>query len=399
MNMLIVDDDPLALKILTRQLASIGYQSVTACERVSDAKAMLDDGLPTVDLVFCDLQMPDVDGVEFVRHLAHIGFDGALVVVSGEDGRILHTAERLAQAHQIPVLGAFPKPVTVQQLRDVMVRFGTLRGSRALRERHPFSLKEFRRAIDERELINHYQPKVALGTGLLHGVEALVRWQHPRVGLVYPDQFVALAEEGKLIDALTERVLENALDQVRRWQDHGLAMHMAVNVSMDSLAALDFPDMVAQRVQRAGVGHSVLTLEVTESRLMKDMRSQLDTLARLRLKRIGLSIDDFGTGHSSLTQLRDVPFDELKLDSSFVTGCATDSDLTAIVSTTIAMARQLGLRTVAEGIETRSDWDFLRGLGCDLGQGYFVARPMPGDALVEWARGWEARRPDLTIPP
>ena len=148
----------------------------------------------------------------------------------------------------------------------------------------------------------------------------------------------------------------------------------------------EFPDKVAQQVKSAGIELAALTLEVTESRLMKDMRAQLDTLARLRLKRIGLSIDDFGTGHSSLVQLRDVPFNELKLDRSFVTGAASNDSLKAIVGATLAMAGQLGMTSVAEGIESVEDWHFLRQLGCNVAQGYFIARPMPGDALPQWSQ-------------
>ena len=165
---------------------------------------------------------------------------------------------------------------------------------------------------------------------------------------------------------------------------------------MDNLAALNFPDTVAQLATEAGVPLPSLVLEVTESRLMQDVRAPLDILSRLRLKRVGLSIDDFGTGHSSLAQLRDIPFDELKLDRSFINGAARDSSLRAIIEATLAIARQLGMKAVAEGVEDRSDWDCLRELGCDVAQGYFIAHPMPGDALPAWRARWELRRAELT---
>ena len=253
-----------------------------------------------------------------------------------------------------------------------------------------------KRAITGGELVNHYQPKVELATGALVGVEALVRWQHPQAGLVFPDQFIAMAEAHDLIDELTHAVLSAALRQEHLWQDAGLDIQVAVNISMDNLAALEFPDLVSQWAHEAGVDLSNVVLEVTESRLMKDVRAPLDILTRLRLKRVGLSIDDFGTGHSSLAQLRDIPFDELKLDRSFISGAAEDSALRAIVEATLAMARQLGMRSVAEGLETRADWDFLRALGCDVAQGYFIARPMPGSDVRGWRSGWEQRRSELT---
>jgi EAL domain-containing protein (putative c-di-GMP-specific phosphodiesterase class I) len=167
-------------------------------------------------------------------------------------------------------------------------------------------------------------------------------------------------------------------------------------VSMDNLAALDFPDLVVQLAGEAGVPLPTLILEVTESRLMMDQRGPLDILTRLRLKRIGLSIDDFGTGHSSLAQLRDIPFNELKLDRGFIDGVANDAALSGIVQATLAMARQLEMKSVAEGIEGRADWDCLRLLGCDVGQGYFIARPMLASEIPAWHAGWKLRLHELT---
>jgi EAL domain-containing protein (putative c-di-GMP-specific phosphodiesterase class I)/FixJ family two-component response regulator len=396
MKLLLVDDESFALKLLTQQLARLGYDNVRSFERAAEAMEFLDADAHGFDLVFCDLQMPEVDGVEFVRHLAQVGYRGALVVVSGEDDRVLHAAEKLAQAHGMPVLGALSKPVTARRLREVMDRLVSMRQYEPGIERRTFSSSELARAIDKGELVNQYQPKVSMDAAALVGVEALVRWRHPQAGLVFPDQFIPVAEENGLIDALTAAVLDAALHQSRRWQDAGLALQMAVNVSMDSLASLDFPDMVSAHVGRVGIGMASLTLEITESRLMRDMRAQLDTLARLRLKRVNLSIDDFGTGHSSLVQLRDVPFNELKLDRSFVTGAAGNGSLKAIVAATLAMAGQLGMTSVAEGVESREDWDFLRRLGCDVAQGYFIARPMFGDDLPASSQDWEMRRGALT---
>jgi EAL domain-containing protein (putative c-di-GMP-specific phosphodiesterase class I) len=165
---------------------------------------------------------------------------------------------------------------------------------------------------------------------------------------------------------------------------------------MDTLVALDFPDEVAGAARKAGVSPSKLILEVTESQLMRDSLVLLDIATRLRLKRIGLSIDDFGTGYSSLAQLRDIPFDELKLDRGFVHGAWNNASLRAILQANLEMARQLGLRSVAEGVEDRHDWDFLRSLGCELAQGYFIARPMPADQLEGWLAEWRGRRQELS---
>ena len=396
MTTLLIDDDAFALRLLARQLKQVGCAAVTLCERAADALALLESRVEAISLVFCDLQMPDIDGVEFVRHLARTGYCGSLVLVSGENGRILQTVCKLAEAHRIHLLGALAKPVSVAQLRQVLASHTVRCGATPRAVRHPYGPDELMRAIAGGELVNHYQPKVALATGALIGVEALVRWQHPQAGLVFPDEFIAAAEEHDLIDALTRTVLTTALRQARLWRDAGLDLQLAVNVSMDNLVALDFPDAVAQLACDAAVPLSSLMLELTESRLMKDQRAPLDILTRLRLKRIGLSIDDFGTGYSSLAQLRDIPFDELKLDRSFAGGAARDPSLRAIVEATLVMARQLGMKSVAEGVEDRADWDCLRTLGCDVAQGYFIARPMPGADLLAWRSGWERRRQELT---
>jgi EAL domain-containing protein (putative c-di-GMP-specific phosphodiesterase class I) len=219
-----------------------------------------------------------------------------------------------------------------------------------------------------------------------------VRWQHPEDGLVYPDQFIGIAEEHGMIDDLTHLVLAAALRQGGAWHAGGLPIQVAVNVSMDNLGALDLPDRIERDAAAAGMPLADLVLEVTESCLMKNPLASLDILTRLRLKNIGLSIDDFGTGHSSLAQLRDIPFTELKIDRSFVHGASRNPYMQAILEANLGLARQLGMKTVAEGVENEDDWHLLRACGCDVAQGYLVARPMAAADLPGWLEQWESRR-------
>jgi len=396
LRILLVDDDDFALTLVSHQLATLGYQSVDAFARPEDALARLEADVAAYDMILLDLQMPGIDGIEFVRHLARLQFAGGVALLSGEDDRILQTAYRLAAAHHLAVRGALHKPVTPGQLEVLLgaaVRAPARRSSGPKRKQ--YTAERLRQAIETHELTTVYQPKVELATGRMRGVETLVRWQHPEDGLVFPDQFITLAEENGLIDALTRLVLEHAIAQAHIWELAGLRLHVGVNVSMDNLSDLTFPDFVAHTLAAAGTSTKSLVLEVTESRLMTNALSALDILTRLRLKHIGLSIDDFGTGHSSLAQLRDIPFDELKVDRGFVHGCATDPAKQAILEASLAMARQLGMTTVAEGIEDRADWDQLRATGCDLAQGYFVAKPMVAGALPKWIEEWNARVPEL----
>ncbi|MDP1680458.1 MAG: EAL domain-containing response regulator [Burkholderiales bacterium] len=389
MKILLIDDEPFALKLLSHQLEQLGFVDVISREHAADAMALLEFGTEAVGLILCDLQMPGMDGVEFIRQLVRIGYVGGLVLVSGEDERILQTAEKLSKAHRLNVFGTLQKPVSPEQLRQVLNKHPLRAAARAARK--TYAPEELWRAITGGKLVNYYQPKVDLASGAVTGVETLVRWRHPEDDLVLPDQFIATAEEHGLIDELTRVVLTNALRQARIWQDAGLHLRVAVNVSMDNLGSLEFPDFVARAAAKAGVPPTSLVLEVTESRLMKNPQAVLDILTRLRLKRIGLSIDDFGTGHSSLAQLRDIPFDELKIDRSFVHGASRNSSLRAIFEASLGMARQLGMKTVAEGVEDREDWDFLRAAGCDIAQGYFIAKPMPAADLTGWLAEWEAR--------
>ena len=345
--------------------------------------------------------MPDMDGVEFVRHLVKRSYPGSLIVLSGEDERMLRAAEKLVQEHQITALGYLRKPAKPEMLAALLEKWVPappsehwtplgLDGTAATKR--TYAADDVRAAIANGELVNYYQPKVSLTSGNVVGVEALVRWKHPVNGLVFPDQFIGVAEKNGLIRDLTRVVIAGAFKDARRWQQEtGLALQVAINVSMDDLGALDFADYIAAEAAAAGMLSKNVTLEVTESQLMQDQRVPLDVLTRLRLKRFRISIDDFGTGHSSLAQLRDLPFDELKIDRGFVHRASVDKTVMAIFDTSVLLAKQLRMQIVAEGVEDRADWDFVRRSGCDVAQGYFIARPMPAENVRGWIEEWVER--------
>ncbi|MDO8960405.1 MAG: EAL domain-containing response regulator [Rhodocyclaceae bacterium] len=398
-KIMLVDDEPFMLKLLGRMLENLDFTALTSH---TNGRAALDAcaaaGPP--DVILLDLNMPEMDGIEFVRHLVDRHYAGSLILVSGEDERMLQAASKLVHAHHIRVLGHLHKPVLPAALAALLAKWSPPASGRARAAQATYGADAVQTAIANGELVNYYQPKVSVADGQIVGVETLVRWQHPVDGLVFPDQFIGVAEAHGLIDDLTRAVLAEALTQTRVWHDAGLALRVAVNLSMDNLVKLGFADSVARLTASAGVTPAEIVLEVTESRLMSDLRAPLDILTRLRLKRFRLSIDDFGTGHSSLTQLRDLPFDELKIDRSFVHRAGTNATLRAIFEASLGLARQLDMEVVAEGVEDQADWDFLRQAGCDLAQGYFIARPMPAGDLPGWIETWNARRhalcPDLS---
>jgi diguanylate cyclase (GGDEF)-like protein len=238
---------------------------------------------------------------------------------------------------------------------------------------------QLRRGIERGELVVHYQPKLALREGGRHGVEALVRWQHPQLGLIAPEGFIGLAEQSDLITLLTRRVLDDALHQCRSWRDDGLDLRVSVNLSARSLLDREMPRLIGRLLARWELPPDALQVEITESRLIADVPRARATLEELRDLGVAVAIDDFGTGFSSLAQLTRLPVDEIKIDKSFVLGMETSRSDEAIVRSTIELGRNLHLQVTAEGVETRETLDRLDELGCDFAQGFHVGRPVPAD--------------------
>ena len=388
-KILILDDEPFMHKLLTRMLANLGYTSVSTCDNGHVALELIDSQNDPPNLILLDLNMPEMDGLEFVRRLVERRYAGSLILISGEDERMQQAAEKLAQAHKITVLGHLHKPASPEGLAELIGKWMPPQQDKPRAAKKVYGADEVRAAIANGELVNYYQPKVDIATGHVVGVETLVRWRHPVDRLVFPDQFIGVAEAHGLIDDLTRAVLTGALAQTKIWQEAGLMLQVAVNLSMDNLGSLDFLDEVVGLAAKAGVPPQMVELEVTESRLMEDLRTPLEVLSRLRLKRFRLSIDDFGIGNSSLAQLRDLPFDELKIDQSFVHGACGNDKLRAMFDHSLGLAKQLGMNVVAEGVEDQADWDFVRKTRCDIAQGYFIAKPMPAADLPGWIQSWQ----------
>jgi diguanylate cyclase (GGDEF)-like protein len=253
-------------------------------------------------------------------------------------------------------------------------------------------LTELRRAIDQGELVLHYQPKAELRSGEVKGVEALVRWSHPVRGLIPPDDFIPLAQKTGVIVPLTFFVLNEAIRQCRTWQLEGVDLSVGVNLSARNLLDVHLPDTVGELLGRWEVPPSLLELEITESTILADPIRAMHVLSRLSGMGVRLAIDDFGTGYSSLAYLKRLPVDELKIDKSFVQGMEENENDAVIVRSTIDLGRNLGLRVVAEGVETAEAWSRLVALGCDVAQGYYLSRPVPAAELAAWLRASREER-------
>jgi diguanylate cyclase (GGDEF)-like protein/PAS domain S-box-containing protein len=251
---------------------------------------------------------------------------------------------------------------------------------------------ELRRAIERNELVLHYQPKATLDNASVSSVEALLRWQHPTRGLIFPDAFIPIAQETSLIGPLTLHIVELALRQGRTWRDAGMDLTISVNLSTRNLLDRELPRRLEELLENAEMPASALELEVTESSMLANPKRAKLVLGELSALGIRLSIDDFGTGYSSLCYLRELPIDEIKIDRSFVMRMSEQQDDVAIVRSTIDLGRNLGLEVVAEGVETREIWDKLRELGCPIAQGYYLSRPVPAGVLTEWLRARSPQR-------
>lgn len=337
------------------------------------------------DIIMLDLMMPDVDGVEVIRYLANNNCTAQLVLISGFDKSVLHSAQELAKEQNLNFSGCLNKPFRAEQLKAFLV--GLEITPRTIREtslQQPISTEELVDAISNQQFIMHYQPKISFNQPGLLAVEALVRWQHPTRGLLSPDLFIPLAEEKNLIDALTWEIFHLVLSQAKLWLSQDLNVKIAVNMSANTLKDLELPKKMTALLSQYELEPSQIILEVTESALMTELITSLDILTRMRMKGFELSIDDFGTGYSSLSQLHRIPFSELKIDRSFVSEMTDDPESLAIVETVILLGHKLGMKVVAEGVETQSCLEKLRSAHCDIAQGYFICKPKSADEITQW---------------
>ncbi len=390
LRVLLVDDDEFVLDFVEDMLHGLGVKSVSRSLDGNAALAAVDGAIRPLQLLICDLNMPGMDGIEFLRHLADRGFEGGVILSSGSDKRVIKTVESLVQAHKLRFLGTLQKPVEEAALLAALINFTGLEPKANYGPIQELSPEEIRAGLDAGQMETFFQPKVTVADRRVVGAECLVRWRHPERGLIQPAAFISVAEEHGLIDDLTMAVFHKAMGHLKEWTRLGHDLKVSVNVSMDNLDRLDLPEVFADIVRQAGVETGRVILEMTESRLMSNIVTSLEIITRLRLKGFDLSIDDFGTGYSSMEKLKQLPFTELKVDRSFVCGATRDSVARAILESSVQMGHALGMSVVAEGAETQEDWDLLVAVGCDEVQGYFVARPMPAEDFIAWKTRWEA---------
>lgn len=386
-SVMVVEDHAFQRKIALRLLDAIGVERVLEAGDGEQALRILEAAPAPPDVLLVDLDLPQMDGIELIGHVASRRLARAVVVLSALEPALLNTVQTMARASGLRVLGVLEKPLTATKLAEVLALLQN--GATESRAEEPLDVSEstLAEALELDEFEPWFQPQVAFDSGLVTGAEALTRWLR-RGQVIAPDRFVPLIERSGLIDSFTERVLARACAWRRRWAQQGLELQLSVNISMLNLASMDAADRYQAIVLEAGMKPRDVVLELTESAVIGETAHTLNVLARLRLKGFGLSIDDFGTGYSSLAQLAQLPVTELKVDRGFVSGAPRQPRQRAVVEASLELARKLGLSTTAEGVETVEEWQMLADLGCDYAQGALIDMPVPGAALPERIRAW-----------
>ena len=379
-RLLVLDDDPDMCAFVVSAATSAGYQATSSTDFDGFAAGLTRD----TSLVVLDLMMPEVDGIQVLRYLSSQNYASDIVLISGYDKKVLKVAGQLAEALGLKLRASIQKPVNLKSLQEIFSKRGDTRqpsptGARGSEgSTDPESL---RRAITDHELFVHYQPQYRIKSGKLAGMEALVRWQHPTMGVLPAAAFIEAFETAGLIDELTWLVVRKVLADKKVWGSRSRNIAVSLNISTRSLRDLSLPEKLLSVITHHGGQPSDFILEITESGLIKELHTALDVLARMRLKGFGLSIDDFGTGYAMMQQLQRVPAKELKLDMSFTHSMLHDESANIIVRKTLELAHDLDMQVVAEGVETAEQLRALAEYGCEVAQGHWLGRPGAIDAL------------------
>lgn len=373
-RVLLIDDDAAIRRSVELFAEEFGFE-VIATDDPDIFRDRAASWQPTV--VVTDLRMSRRDGIQLLGDLDALNCKAPVILTSGADPRVLDAAVRVARELGVTIAGTLPKPFALETLR------GLLDG---LRPPAMPSREELLQAIEGDQLVLEFQPILNRRNGTVNGVEALVRWQHPTLGRLPPDKFLPLAEQTDLMGPLTDWVFSTAVTQAAAWHGAELALDVSINISARNLDADDLPERLMARCDAAAVSPEAITLEITESSAMREGVGSLAMLTRLRLKGFKLAMDDFGTAYSSIVQLHKMPFSELKIDRSFVMNMMTDDSCRVIVAALIDLARNLGLASVAEGVENGESWTALQAMGCDSAQGYHFSRPIAADRIAPFVR-------------
>jgi EAL domain-containing protein (putative c-di-GMP-specific phosphodiesterase class I) len=384
LSVLVVEDHDFQREMIVAILQRLNAREIHSA---ADGQGALDVlAKNNVDLIVSDIDMPGVDGLELTRLLAHSRYAGSVIIMSAIEPALLSATEAMAKAYGIRLLGVISKPVTRAALARLIVRHAPNAANQAAKPEAPFSIKEILGALEADQIEPFFQPKVDLGTARVVGAEALARWRHPKLGIIPPARFIQQLEDAGKIDELMWVMLKKGAAFCGTLNATGVESSVAINLSLRSLNNAQLSTRISEVTKMHGVTPASICLEITESAATTDLATALENLTRLRMRGFALSIDDFGTGYASMQQLTRIPFTELKIDRTFVANAATNEAARVVLKSSLQLARDLNIHAVAEGVETKEQWDFLQELGCSQAQGYYIAKPMEAAAYLRWMR-------------
>jgi len=379
-RLLVVDDDNDICEMLRDLGESTGF-STQATVNPNEFKKLFSAFNPT--LIMLDLSIGEQDGIEILRFLSQMSCKCPVILMSGQEKRVLATAFRLGAEYGLNMAHHLQKPLNINTLTEYIENLKATTSE--------INSETLKHAIENNELVLYYQPIVSMKTKKVVQLEALVRWQRPGTEmLIYPDQFISIMEENNLTHPLTLWVIEQGLKHMNNWPNE-LRKSIHLNISPVMLNDLNLPDQIVLLAKEYNIPPSQLCFEVTETAVMSQPTVAMDILTRLRVKGFSLSLDDFGTGYSSLVQLYRMPFQEIKIDKSFVMALEKDQECQAISHSIIQLGHSLKLEIVAEGVENKASWDILESYGCDKAQGYYISKAMPALEFESWEKEWESR--------
>jgi EAL domain-containing protein (putative c-di-GMP-specific phosphodiesterase class I)/FixJ family two-component response regulator len=390
LRFLVVEDHGFQRWALTNVLNGMGARNVLSAEDGQSALDIIDNLDWPLDIVVTDLDMPGMDGMEFIRHIGQRKLPVSLIVASGLDSTLVATVENMAKAYGVELLAALEKPTTAKKLGPVLARYRVRAPlPSSLREPNAFQEADIREALRNDELEPFFQAKAGLHDGMVVGAEALARWRHPQKGILTPESFIEFVQSPELGEKLAVVMARKAAQACHAWQAARLPGTVSVNLSPGALTNPEFAEHLFATVREQHLEPMQMTLEVTES--AASTPQALENLSRLRMQGFGLSIDDYGIGYTSMERLTRIAFTELKIDRSFVRNALAQPSSRAMLESSLEMARKMRITAVAEGVESQAEWDLLRQLGCDVAQGFLVAKPVDSGAYLQWLRHTQRR--------
>jgi len=389
LHFLVAEGDMAQRQALADILVHMGVASITQVPDGHTALRHFEAGIdPAPDIVILDLALPGMDALELIRRLSELRARAGVIVVGTQTSAVLFSVETMAIAYGINMLGAIAKPATAARLEALIGNFAPSEAARFGRAPPMFSFAEVGRGLQAREFDPFFQPKIELETGQVKGLEMFARWRHPQHGVLGPASFIKALEDNNRVDFLDWSMIEKSVAACRTLHDQGIPISFSINVDQATLAHPQFIEQMTACLQRHRILADYITFEMTESSVLTTDPHFLERLLRLRMLGFGLAIDDYGTGRSNLQLLARIPFSELKIDRSFVDGASKKQAIGTVLRSCLGLARSLERRSVAVGVETKQDWDFLQGLGCTYAQGYYIAKPMPVEEFPGWLKDW-----------